>query len=75
MSSERQPLDREPEVGGRDALGSEQVHVEVDGLLKVARVDADVVDLRAHYRRHGSLTRSRGASAARRHRSRRDAAV
>jgi S-adenosylhomocysteine hydrolase len=46
--AERQPLHGDAEVGRRDALGAEELGVEVDRLLEVERVDADVVDPRAH---------------------------
>ena len=39
-----EPLDREAEVGRRQGLEPELVDVEADGLLEVARDDADVVE-------------------------------
>jgi hypothetical protein len=47
-AADRQPLHGEAEVRRRDRLGPEQVDVEVDGVLQVARVDAHVVDAAAH---------------------------
>src|SRR6185437_4639975 len=47
---EGEPLHGQPEVRRGDDLGAQQVDVEVHRLLEVARVDADVVDLRAHSR-------------------------
>src|SRR3954447_20262412 len=46
--AQRKPCDRHAEVRRRGRLRAQQLHVERDAVCEVARVDADVIDARAH---------------------------